>query len=86
VIELAGRRFLVEEALVADVAIVGAHEADYNFNLTYRLTAMNFNPVIALAARVVIAEPNEIVPVGVIPPDAVRTPGVLVTHLLERAR
>jgi acetate CoA/acetoacetate CoA-transferase alpha subunit len=86
VIEVDGKRFLLEAALLADVAIILAHEADYNFNLTYRLTAMNFNPVIALAARLVIAEPKEIVPVGVIPPDAVRTPGVLVNHLLERPR
>ena len=86
VVEVRGRRFLLEEPLLADVAIILAHEADYGFNLTYRLTATNFNPVIALAAKLVIAEPNEIVPVGVIPPDAVRTPGILVNHLLERPR
>ena len=84
VIEVAGREYLLEEPLLADFALVNAHEADYMFNLTYRLTAMNFNPVIALAANVVIAEPREIVPVGVLPPDAVRTPGILVTHLVER--
>jgi acetate CoA/acetoacetate CoA-transferase alpha subunit len=86
VITLDDRDYLLERALLADVAIINAHEADYNFNLTYRLTAMNFNPVIALAARVVIAEAGEIVPVGVIPPDHVRTPGVLVNHLVERPR
>jgi acetate CoA/acetoacetate CoA-transferase alpha subunit len=86
VIEVNGRSFLLEEPITADVAIIHAHEADYNGNLTYRLTAMNFNPVIALAARCVIAEPNEIVPVGVIPPDHVRTPGILVDHLVERPR
>jgi len=86
VIEVNGRSFLLEEAITADVAIIHAHEADYNGNLTYRLTAMNFNPVIALAARCVIAEPDEIVPVGVIPPDHVRTPGILVDHLVERPR
>jgi len=86
VIEVQGRPFLLEEPITADVAILHAHEADYNGNLTYRLTAMNFNPVIALAARCVIAEANEIVPVGVIPPDHVRTPGVLVDHLVERPR
>jgi len=86
VIEVDGRQYLLETALKADVAIIHAHEADYNFNLTYRLTAMNFNPVIALAARCIIAEPAEIVPVGVIPPDAVRTPGILVDHLVERPR
>jgi acetate CoA/acetoacetate CoA-transferase alpha subunit len=86
VIELEGQSFLLETALHADVAIILAHEADYNFNLTYRLTATNFNPVIALASKLVIAEAGEIVPVGVIPPDAVRTPGILVTHLVERPR
>jgi acetate CoA/acetoacetate CoA-transferase alpha subunit len=86
VIEVDGRSFLLELPLTADVAIIHAHEADYNFNLTYRLTATNFNPVIALAARCVIAEPAEIVPVGVIPPDAIRTPGIIVDHLVERPR
>lgn len=86
VIEVDGRPFLLELPLRADVALLLAHEADYHCNLTYRLTATNFNPVMALAADVVIAEPNEIVPVGVIPPDAVRTPGILVHHLIERPR
>jgi len=86
VIEVQGRDFLLEEPITADVAIIHAHEADYSGNLTYRLTAMNFNPVIALAARCVIVEANEIVPVGVIPPDHVRTPGILVHHLVERPR
>jgi len=86
IIEVQGRPFLLEEPITADVAILHAHEADYNGNLTYRLTAMNFNPVIALAGRCVIAEANEIVPVGVIPPDHVRTPGILVHHLVERPR
>jgi len=84
IVQVNGRDFLLEEPITADVAILHAHEADYNGNLTYRLTAMNFNPVIAFAARCVIAEAGEIVPVGVIPPDAVRTPGVLVDHLVER--
>jgi acetate CoA/acetoacetate CoA-transferase alpha subunit len=86
VIEIDGKPWLLETPLLADVAIIRAHEADHSFNLTYRLTAMNFNPVMALAARRVIAEPAEIVPVGCIPPDAVRTPGVLVSHLVERPR
>jgi acetate CoA/acetoacetate CoA-transferase alpha subunit len=84
VVEVDGRAFLLERPIRADVAILKAHEADYNFNLTYRLTATNFNPVMALAADCVIAEPDEIVPVGVIPPDHVRTPGILVHHLIER--
>ena len=86
VIEVDGKKFLLEKPLRADFALLHAHEADYNGNLTYRLTAANFNPIIAFAAEVVIAEPDQIVPVGVIPPDAVRTPGVLVDHLVERPR
>lgn len=85
-IEVDGRDFLLELPLRADFALLRAHEADYNCNLTYRLTATNFNPLMALAADCVIAEPDEIVPVGVIPPDAVRTPGILVHHLVERPR
>ena len=86
VIEVDGKKFLLEKPLRADFGLLHAHEADYNGNLTYRLTAANFNPLIAFAAEVVIAEPDQIVPVGVIPPDAVRTPGVLVDHLVERPR
>jgi len=86
VIEVDGKKFLLEKPLRADFGLLHAHEADYNGNLTYRLTAANFNPIIAFAAEVVIAEPDQIVPVGVIPPDAVRTPGVLVDHLVERPR
>ncbi|WP_245300217.1 3-oxoacid CoA-transferase subunit A [Methylocystis bryophila] len=84
VIDVDGVKFLLEKPLRADFALLHAHDADYNGNLTYRLTAANFNPIIAFAAEVTIAEPLQIVPVGVIPPDAVRTPGVLVDHLVER--
>ena len=78
------KRYLLETPLRADFALVGARQADYLGNLEYSLTAHNFNPVIALAADVVIAEATSIVPVGVIPPDAVKTPGILVDHILER--
>jgi acetate CoA/acetoacetate CoA-transferase alpha subunit len=84
-IEVQGQRFLVETPLKADFALIGAWQADYVGNLSYLLTAHNFNPIMALAGKVVIAEPESIVPVGVIPPDAVKTPGVLVDHLLIRA-
>jgi acetate CoA/acetoacetate CoA-transferase alpha subunit len=85
IVEVQGKRFLVETPLKADFALVGAWQADYVGNLSYMLTAHNFNPIIALAGRTVIAEPESIVPVGVIPPDAVKTPGVLVDHLLVRS-
>lgn len=84
VLTVDGRDYLLEKPLRADVALLHCYEADYYANLTYRLTAQNFNPLMALAADIVIAEPDEIVPIGVIPPDHVRTPGILVTHLVER--
>lgn len=86
VIDVDGKEYLLEAPLKADFALIAARRADYVGNLEYTLTAQNFNPVIALAAETVIAEPDAIVPVGVIPPDAVRTPGVLVDHILERRR
>lgn len=85
VVEVRGRRYLLEEPIRADFALIGAWQADYVGNLSYLLTAHNFNPVMALAGDTVIAEPEAIVPVGVIPPDAVKTPGVLVDHLLVRS-
>jgi acetate CoA/acetoacetate CoA-transferase alpha subunit len=83
-IELGGETWLIETALRADVALVAAAMADHLGNLAYTLTAQNFNPLMAMAADLVIAEAREIVPVGVIPPDQVRTPGALVDHILER--
>ncbi|WP_018633765.1 CoA transferase subunit A [Neomegalonema perideroedes] len=85
IIEVEGKRFLLETPLKADFSLISAWQADYVGNLSYLLTAHNFNPVMALAGKTVIAEPESIVPVGVIPPDAVKTPGVLVHHLLVRA-
>jgi acetate CoA/acetoacetate CoA-transferase alpha subunit len=83
-IEIDGETWLLEKPLRAEFALIHAGRADYIGNLTYTLTAQNFNPVMSMAAGTVIAEPDEIVPVGAIPPDAVRTPGVLVHYLLER--
>lgn len=85
VIEVDGRRFLLEPPIRADFALIGCHQADYAGNLAYLLTALNFNPVMAMAADVVIAEPSHILPVGMITPDAVKTPGVLVDHIVGRA-
>lgn len=82
VVDVDGESWLLERPLAADFALIGAKQADYVGNLAYQLTAQNFNPVMAMAAATVIAEPDEIVAVGVIPPDMVRTPGVLVDYLL----
>ncbi|WP_417809697.1 3-oxoacid CoA-transferase subunit A [Thioclava sp.] len=83
-VEVDGKSFLLEKPIRGDFALVAAKQADYMGNLEYSLTAHNFNPIMALAGDTVIAEPHVIVPVGVIPPDAVKTPAVLVDHLLER--
>ena len=82
VLTVYGRLFLVEVALRADFALVGAFLADYLGNLTYALTARNFNPVIATAADTVMVAAEHIVPVGVIPPDAVMTPAPLVDFVI----
>ncbi len=83
-IEIDGETFLVEKPLKADFSLVAAWRADYYGNLQYELTARNFNPAMALAGATVIAEANEIVPVGMIPPDQVETVSVIVDHLVAR--
>lgn len=85
VIEVDGKRYLLETALRADFALVHAMLADYFGNLRYALTARNFNPVIALAADTCIATADHIVPVGVIPPDEVMTPAPVVDILVANA-
>ena len=81
-IELNGKSYLVETALRADFALIHAFLADYLGNLAYALTARNFNPVMAMAADTVIVTADNIVPVGVIAPDHVVTPGPLVDYLV----
>jgi acetate CoA/acetoacetate CoA-transferase alpha subunit len=86
VIEVEGKKFLVEPPLRADFALLSAHRSDYRGNLEYSLTARNFNVVMAMAADTVIAEPEHIVPVGMISPDAVATPFPVVDYLIERGQ
>jgi acetate CoA/acetoacetate CoA-transferase alpha subunit len=83
-IAVAGRDYLVETALHADFALVNAFLADYLGNLSYALTARNFNPVMAMAADTVIAEADNIVPVGLISPDHVVTPAPIVDYLIAQ--
>lgn len=85
IVEVDGKPFLLEKPIRGDFALLNAQQADYVGNLEYSLTAHNFNPIMALAADTVIAEPHHILPVGAIPPDAVKTPGILVDFMLERA-
>lgn len=85
-VDVDGKTFLLETPIRADFALTAAKRADYAGNLDYALTARNFNPVIAMAGDTVIVEAENIVPVGVIPPDAVVTPGVLVDILIAAER
>jgi acetate CoA/acetoacetate CoA-transferase alpha subunit len=81
-IEVDGRSYLLETALRADFALVHAFLADYLGNLSYALTARNFNPIIAMAGGTTIVTADNIVPVGVISPDHVVTPAPLVDFLV----
>lgn len=81
-IEIDGEPWMLERPLKADFALIHAHQADYLGNLTYQLTATNFNPVMAMAASRVICEAHEIVPVGMISPNEVMTPAALVDVLV----
>jgi acetate CoA/acetoacetate CoA-transferase alpha subunit len=85
-VEVDGKTFLLETPLRADFALLAAHRADYLGNLEYSLTSRNFNMVMAMAANVVIAEPEHIIPIGIISPDAVQTPFPVVDYLIERGQ
>ena len=82
VIEVDGKSFLLELPITADFALINAKDADYTGNLAYALTARNFNPLMAMAARCVIVRAENIVPVGVIPPDHVMTPAPVVDYII----
>ena len=71
-IELEGKQYLIELPLRAEFALLAAHRADYRGNLEYSLTARNFNMVMAMAAKTVIAEPEHIIPIGIISPDVMK--------------
>lgn len=77
-----GERWLLERPLRADAALLKAHRADTLGNLEYRLAGLNFNPVMATAAELVIAEVEEIVEPGQIPPERVGTPAVFVDRIV----
>ena len=72
----------MERGLFADVAIVHAWKGDTAGNLVYRKTARNFNPMMATAAKICVAEVEELVPVGQLDPDHIHTPGIFVNRML----
>jgi len=81
--EFDGREYLLERPLFADFALIKAHRGDTLGNLSYRKTARNFNPVMATAAKTVIAEVETLVEPGQIDGDCVHTPGVYVDKILQ---
>jgi 3-oxoadipate CoA-transferase, alpha subunit len=81
--EINGRRYILEDALHGDVALVEAWEADRWGNLTYKSSARNFNPVMATAAKLTIAQAQHIVALGDLDPEHVHTPGIYVDRVLH---
>jgi 3-oxoacid CoA-transferase subunit A len=80
-----GRHYVLELPLHADFALIKAFKGDTRGNLIYRKTARNFNPVMATAAKVTLAEVEEIVQPGQLDADAIATPGIYVAHILRGA-
>jgi 3-oxoacid CoA-transferase subunit A len=81
-----GETYILERGLRADLAIVKAWKGDHEGNLIYRLTARNFNPMMATAGKITIAEVEELVPTGTLDPDHIHTPGIFVQRIVQGAR
>lgn len=84
--EFKGKKYILEESLTADVALVKAYKADKAGNLIFRKTAQNFNPVCAMAGKVTIAEVEEIVEIGALDPDEIHLPGIYVNRIVVNAQ
>lgn len=82
-VEFEGQTYLIEKALKADVALIHAHASDPFGNLTYAASARNFNPLMAMAGGIVIAEAENLLPLGGIQAEAVHTPGPFVDHVVH---
>jgi len=78
-----GKEYLMEMAFDADFAIVKAWKGDTHGNLIFRATSRNFNPLMAMAGRITIAEVEELVPAGSLDPDAIHTPGIYVHRIFQ---
>ena len=81
--EFNGRHYVMEQGLFADLAIIHAWKADTEGNLVYRKTARNFNPVMATAAKITVAQIEHLVEPGEIDPDHVHTPGVFIKRMVK---
>lgn len=84
--EFNGQLYVMETGLTADVAIIKAWKGDRAGNLMYRKTARNFNPMMAMAGKVTVAEVEELVEVGALDPDQIHTPGVFVQRIFKGAQ
>jgi 3-oxoacid CoA-transferase subunit A len=80
--EFDGELYVMERGLVADVALIHAHTGDHEGNLVYRKTARNFNPMMATAAKVTVAQVEHLVAPGTIDPDHIHTPGIFVKRMI----
>lgn len=83
--EFDGETYVMERGLVADLSIVKAHTGDAEGNLVYRKTARNFNPMMATAGKVTVAEVENLVPIGSIDKDHIHTPGIFVDRIIKGA-
>ena len=83
--EFDGERYIMERAIVSDISLVKAWKADKSGNLIYRYTARNFNPVVAMAGKITVAEVEQIVENGELDPDSIHTPGIYVHRLVLNA-
>ena len=84
--EIDGRMFVFESPIHADFALIKAERGDRWGNLTYRMTARNFGPIMAMAAKVTVASVHEIVELGALDPETVVTPGLFVQHVVKIPR
>jgi 3-oxoacid CoA-transferase subunit A len=81
--DFGGETYIMETGLVADLSIVKAWKGDAAGNLVFRKTARNFNPMMATAGKVTVAEVEELVPVGSLDPDGIHTPGIFVQRIVQ---
>jgi len=81
--EFDGELYVLERGLTADLALVKAWRGDEAGNLLYRKTARNFNPMMATAGKVTVAEVEELVPIGALDPDCIHTPGIFVQRIIK---
>ncbi len=81
--EFDGHKYVMERGLTAELALVKAWKGDTDGNLVYRMTARNFNPMMATAGKVTVAEVEELVEPGTLDPDAIHTPGIYVQRIIQ---